>query len=91
MENFKGSLLASPSPSWLGFLGCCMTLSSIWLIPGYIVYLYLQTEGTPSERFAKISSAKEFLPKTGSKDNTRVSMRTSQEIPYKTSVNATAL
>jgi len=91
MENFKKSLLAQPSPSWLGFLGCCMTLSSIWLIPGYILYLYIQTEGSPSERFAKISSAKEYLPKTGSKDNTRVSMRTSQEIPYKTSTNATAL
>ena len=68
-----------------------MTFSSIWLIPAYAVYLYFQQEGTPMERFTKISSAKALLPKTLSKDANRVNIRTSQDISFKTSVNATAL
>ena len=77
--------------SWLGFLGWCMTLSSIWIIPAYAIYLYFQQEGTPMEKFTKISSAKALLPKSLSKDANRVSIRTSQDISFKTSVNATAL
>ena len=34
---------------WLGLLGWCMTLSSLWLIPGYGLYLYFTTEGTPQQ------------------------------------------
>lgn len=77
--------------SWLGFLGWCMTFSSIWLIPAYAIYLYFQQEGTPMERFTKISSPKTLLPKSLSKDANRVNIRTSQDISFKTSVNATAL
>ena len=77
--------------SWLGFLGWCMTFSSIWLIPAYAIYLYFQQDGTPMERFTKISSAKALLPKSLSKDANRVNIRTSQDISFKTSVNATAL
>ena len=77
--------------SWLGLLGWCMTFSSIWLIPAYALYLYFQQEGTPMERFTKITSAKALLPKSVSKDANRVNIRTSQDISYKTSVNATAL
>ena len=88
MDKFKSGLFAQPSPGWLGFLGFCMTLSSIWLIPAYGIYLYTKTEGTPKERFAKISSAKDVLPKSLSSTRQKT---TSQEITYKTSVNATAL
>jgi len=91
MEHFKNSLYAKPCPSWLGFLGWCMTFSSIWLIPAYAIYLYFQQEGTPMERFTKISSPKTLLPKSLSKDANRVNIRTSQDISFKTSVNATAL
>ena len=85
MEQFKSSLLAQPCPSWLGLLGWCMTLSSIWLIPAYAVYLYTQTDGhTVWERLTKISSAPAAsrLPKSSSR---------AQDITFKTSVNATAL
>ena len=85
MEQFKRSLLAQPCPSWLGLLGWCMTLSSIWLIPAYAVYLYTQTDGiTVWERLTKISSApaSSRLPKSSSR---------AQDITFKTSVNATAL
>jgi len=91
MEHFKNSLYAKPCPSWLGFLGWCMTLSSIWLIPAYAIYLYFQQEGTPIERLTKISSPKALLPKSLSKDANRVNIRTSPDISFKTSVNATAL
>jgi len=91
LEEFKGGLEAQPKPEWLGMLGFCMTMSSVWLIPGYAIYLYTQTEGTPQERLAKISSAKEYIPKAVSKENNRISVRASQDIPFKTSVNATAL
>ena len=87
LEQFKRSLLAQPCPSWLGLLGWCMTLSSIWLIPAYAVYLYTQTDGaTVWERLDKISSppAPVRLPKS-------VSSSRAQDITFKTSVNATAL
>ena len=58
---------------WLGLLGWCMTLSSLWLIPGYGLYLYFTTEGTAQQRLAAISSAKEAsaLPKSVSKVRAR--------------------
>ena len=58
---------------WLGLLGWCMTLSSLWLIPGYGLYLYFTTEGTRQQRLAAISSAKEApaLPKSVSKVRAR--------------------
>ena len=42
LEQFKLSLLAQPCPGWLGLLGWAMTLSSIWLIPAYAIYLFTQ-------------------------------------------------
>ena len=78
LEQFKLSLLAQPCPGWLGLLGWAMTLSSIWLIPAYAIYLYTQTPGaTVLERLRKISS-----PPAPNR---------AQDITYKTSVTATAL
>ena len=30
--------------SWLGFLGWCLTMSSLWLLPAYAIYKYNITE-----------------------------------------------
>jgi len=68
LTNFKSSLYADPSPGWLGLVGCCMTMSSLWFIPAYAIYKYLITPGTPEERFRKISTPEEFLPRSASKE-----------------------
>ena len=64
----------------MGFLGWCMTISSIWLIPAYAVYLYLHTEGTHSERMAKISSPREQLPKVVNTESSRINIKDGVEV-----------
>jgi len=78
LENFKNSLYAQPSPGWLGLVGWCMTMSSLWFIPAYAIYKYCITEGTPEERFRKITTPAEDLPRSSSKE-TRVTARAGQD------------
>jgi len=68
IEDFKKGLAAQPSPSWLGFLGWCLTMSSLWLLPAYAIYKYNITEGTFEERWRKITQPEETLPTSTSKD-----------------------
>ena len=63
-------------------------MSSLWLIPAYAIYLYLHTEGTHSERMAKISSPKETLPKVVAKTNSKANIRCVPEVsPYKSATS----
>ena len=44
--------------SWLGFLGWCLTMSSLWLLPAYAIYKYNITEVCHKfETFPHISEA----------------------------------
>ena len=44
--------------SWLGFLGWCLTMSSLWLLPAYGIYKYNITEVCDKfETFPHISKA----------------------------------
>lgn len=83
IEDFKKGLAAQPSPSWLGFLGWCLTMSSLWLLPAYAIYKYNITEGTFEERLRKITQPEETLPTSTSKDTRLATPQESHTIKNK--------
>jgi len=82
---FKEGLKAQPSPSWLGLLGWCMTMSSLIWIPIFAIYKYNTTEGTMEQRLRKITQPEQFLPHSGSKDTRLATPQESHTI--KNSIN----
>lgn len=94
LDAFKGGLMAQPSPSWLGGLGWCLTMSSLWIIPAYAIYKYKITEGTFEERLRKITRPEEVIPTSTSKDTRLATPQESHTIKnsinYKAYSNTTA-